>query len=134
MGSLKLSPLSFGALGTQISASCLTKNTMRRRRPPPRPPKRELAFCKPRNKRANWTNSFANTSTNGVNSVPRKKRRRKRKRKKRKRRKRRNKYSVIDHQDFQYGSTNEDYQDGKSLFKIQQLQTLQPLISIFCLH
>merc|ERR1711893_271447 len=102
MGSLKLSPLSFGALGTQISASCLTKNTMRRRR---RPPKRELAFCKPRNKRANWTNSFANTSTNGVNSVPR----RKRKRKKRKRKKRRNKYSVIDHQDFQYGSTNEEF-------------------------
>merc|ERR1712227_987737 len=105
--------LSFGALGTQISASCLTKNTMRRRRPPPRPPKRELAFCKPRNKRANWTNSFANTSTNGVNSVLRNS---KRKRKKRKRKKRRNKYSVIDHQDFQYGSTNEDYQDSKFFF------------------
>merc|ERR1712011_1788 len=68
------------------------------------------------------------------NSKRKKKRRRKRKRKKRKRKKRRNKYSVIDHQDFQYGSTNEDYQDSKFLFKIQQLQTLQQLISIFCLH
>merc|ERR1711997_423706 len=57
------------------ASSCRTRNTMRKRRLPPIPPKREMETSwrhvkKP--KKASWMNNFVNTLTNGGNKGQRK--------------------------------------------------------------
>merc|ERR1712150_278330 len=59
------------------TSSCLTKNTMRRRKLPPTPLKREMETSRKPDKkprRVNSMNNSVNISTNGENREPRRKR------------------------------------------------------------